>query len=66
MAELVDALGSGPSGSNPMRVQVSLRVRLILCNARLRGEGRHWRKRGVSVQGSVRNTKLRVNSKRIS
>ena len=26
MAELVDALGSGPSGSIPMRVQVSLRV----------------------------------------
>lgn len=30
MAELVDALGSGPSGSNPMRVQVSLRVRLFI------------------------------------
>ena len=28
MAELVDALGSGPSGSNPVRVQVSLRVKV--------------------------------------
>ncbi len=27
MAELVDALGSGPSGSNPVGVQVSFRVK---------------------------------------
>ena len=34
MAELVDALGSGPSGSNPVGVQVSFRVKLSFSKPR--------------------------------
>ena len=65
MAKLVDALGSGPSGSNSMRVQVSLRVIFIYCktlNKKNKNKFIFFSKKALKTRKRLNDIVIKTNS----